>query len=68
MDDDELLRSALRVVLVDIREGTACRETTPRCRKNALARPWRAAMLGFAVGASDMGHHGSVPEGHVVRE
>ena len=39
MDDDELLRSALRVVLVDIREGTACRETTPRCRKNALARP-----------------------------
>ena len=38
MDDDELLRAPRR-------EGTACRETTPRCRKNALARPGRTAML-----------------------
>jgi len=25
-------------------------------------------MLGFAGKVRDMGHHGSVPEGHVVRE
>jgi len=38
MDDDELLRAPRR-------EGTACRETTPPCRKNALARRGRTTML-----------------------